>query len=147
MPQIIYRMLAIGEKAVAIRSAVLGCWRSALLDAASAGILCSCLNGSEAPGRRALKLCGFLFVAISYPGRPRNQGLEFVAWERISWRAAVRCVLLGISTAAGSILVSKFSHRPIGVRLDWNKVVRFVLPGPAREEIIVVDTCSHCCFI
>jgi hypothetical protein len=106
--------------------------RTAVLDAASAGILCSFINRSEAPSRRASGGCGFLLVAISSLGRLRNVGLEFVAWERISLRTAVRCVLWGISTGAGAVMVSKFSHQPIGLKLDWNKAVLIVLLGPNR---------------
>jgi membrane protease YdiL (CAAX protease family) len=94
---------------------------------------------SAAPRRQAaglLELCGFLLVAISSLGRLRNLGLEFVAWERISWRTTVRCVLWGISTAAGAVLLSEFSHQPIGLTLDRNKAVLIVLLGPVLEEIV-----------
>ena len=94
---------------------------------------------STAPKRQAaglLELSGFLLVSISSLGRLRNPGLEFVAWERINWRAAIRCVLWGISTAAGSVLVSKFSHQPISLTLDWNKAVLITLLGPVLEEIV-----------
>ena len=94
---------------------------------------------SSAPRRQAaglLELSGFLLVSISSLGKLRNLGLEFVAWERISWRAAVHCVLWGISTAAGALLVSKVSHQPIGLTLDWNRAVLIVLLGPVLEEIV-----------
>ena len=94
---------------------------------------------SRAPRRQAagiLEVSGFLLVAVSSLGRLRNLGLEFVAWERISWRTAVRCVLWGISTAAGAVLVSKFSHQPISLTLDWNKAVLITLLGPVLEEIV-----------
>src|SRR5215472_2313140 len=131
-------MLAIGGKAVATRSGVLGCWREVLfwmllLPAFSA-------LGSSAASRRQfaglLEVSGFLLVSISSLGRLRNLGLEFVAWERISWRAAVRCVLWGISMAAGAVLLSKVSQQPIGLTLDWNKAVLIVLLGPVLEEIV-----------
>jgi membrane protease YdiL (CAAX protease family) len=135
MPKII--MLAIGEKAVARRSGLLACWREALfwllLLPAFAAL------ASSAPRRQAaglLELSGFLLVSISSLGRLRNLGLEFVAWERISWRAAVRCVLWGISTAACAVLISKVSHQPIALTLDWNKAVLIVLLGPVLEEIV-----------
>ena len=107
-----------GEKAVGRRSGVLACWREVLfwmllLPAFSA-------LASTAPKRQAaglLELSGFLLVSISSLGRFRNLGLEFVAWERISRRAAV---LWGISAAAGALLVSKLSHQPIGLTLEWN---------------------------
>src|SRR5215469_2678302 len=91
-------MLAIGEKAVAIRSGVLGCWKEVLfwmllLPAFSA--LTSTASKRQAAG--LLELSGFLLVSISSLGRLRNLGLEFVAWEQISCRAAVRFVLWGIS--------------------------------------------------
>ena len=131
-------MLAIGGKAVVTRSGVLGCWREVLfwmllLPAFSA------LASSAAPRRHVaglLEVCGFLLVSISSLGRLRNLGLEFVAWDRISCRAAVRCVFWGISTAAGAVLLSKFSHQPIALRLDWNKAVLIVLLGPVLEEIV-----------
>ena len=95
---------------------------------------------STAPRRQAaglLELFGFLLVAISSLGRLRNFGLEFVAWKRISWPAAVRCILWGILTAAGAVLVSKFSHQPISLTLaDWNKAVLIVLLGPVLVEIV-----------
>jgi len=94
---------------------------------------------STAPRRQAaglLEVCGFLLVSICSLGKLRNLGLGFVAWERISWRAAVRCVLWGSSTAAGVVLVSKVSHQPIGLTLDWNKAVLIVLLGPVLEEIV-----------
>src|SRR6516225_8540755 len=131
-------MLAIGEKAVARRSGVLGCWREVLfwmlfLPAFSA------LASSAAPRLQVaglLEVCGFLLVLISSLGRLRNLGLAFVAWDRITWRTTVRCVLWGISTAAGAVLLSKFSHQPIALRPDWNKAVLIVLLGPVLEEII-----------
>ena len=130
-------MLAMGAKAVGRRSEVWGCWREVLfwmllLPAFSA-------LASTAPKRQAaglLEISGFLLVSISSLGRLRSLGLEFVAWERISWRAAVRCVLWGILTAAGAVLVSKFSHQPISLTLDWNKAVLIVLLGPVLEEIV-----------
>src|SRR5215831_13952674 len=130
-------MLAIGEKAVARRSEVLGCWREVLfwmllLPAFSA-------LASTAPRRQVaglLEVSGFLLVSISSLGRLRNLGLEFVAWNRISWRTTARCVLWGISTAAGAVLLSKFSHQPIGLRPDWHKAVLIVLLGPVLEEIV-----------
>ena len=135
MPKI--TMLAIGEKAVARRSGLLACWREALfwllLLPAFAAL------GSSAPRRQAaglLEVSGWLVVSISSLGRLRNLGLEFVAWERISWRAAVHCVLWGVSTAAGAVLVSKVSHQPIGLTLDWNKAMLIVLLGPVLEEIV-----------
>jgi membrane protease YdiL (CAAX protease family) len=94
---------------------------------------------STAPRRQAaglLEVCGFLLVASSSLGRLKNVGLEFVAWERISWRAAIRCVLWGISAGAGAILVSKFSCQPIALTLDFNKAVLIVLLGPVLEEIV-----------
>jgi len=94
---------------------------------------------STAPKRQAaglLELSGFLLVSISSLGKLRNLGLEFVAWERISWRAAVRCVLWGISTAASAVLVSKFSHQPIELTLDWHKAALIILLGPVLEEIV-----------
>jgi membrane protease YdiL (CAAX protease family) len=94
---------------------------------------------STVPKRQAvglLEVCGFLLVSIFSLGRLRNLGLEFVAWERISFRAAARCVLWGISTATGAVLLSKLSHQPIGLRLDWNKAVLIVLLGPVLEEIV-----------
>ena len=126
-----------GAKAVGRRSEVWGCWREVLfwmllLPAFSA-------LASTAPKRQAaglLEISGFLLVSISSLGRLRSLGLEFVAWERISWRAAVRCVLWGILTAAGAVLVSKFSHQPISLTLDWNKAVLIVLLGPVLEEIV-----------
>src|SRR5215471_14385182 len=131
-------MLAIGGKAVATRSGVLRCWREVLfwmllLPAFSA------LASSAAPRRHVaglLEVCGFLLVSISSLGRLRNLGLEFVAWKRIRWRTTVRCVLWGISTAAGAVLLSKISHQPIGLRPDWNKAVLIVLLGPVLEEIV-----------
>ena len=136
MPKMIY-MLAIGEKSVARRSGVLGCWREVLfwmlLLPAFAAL------ASTSPRRQAaglLEVSGFLLVSISSLGRLRNLGLEFVAWEQVSWRAAVRCVFWGISTAAGAVLVSKFSHQPIGLTLDWNRAVLIVLLGPVLEEIV-----------
>jgi membrane protease YdiL (CAAX protease family) len=130
-------MLAICEKAVGRRFGVLARWREVLfwmllLPAFSA-------LASTAPKRQAagiLEVSGFFLVAISSLGRLRNLGLEFVAWERISWRTAVRCVLWGISTGAGAVLVSKFSHQPISLTLDWNKAVLIVLLGPVLEEIL-----------
>ena len=135
MPKI--TMLAIGEKAVARRSGLLACWREVLfwmllLPAFSA-------LASTAPKRQAaglLELSGFLLVSISSLGRLRNLGLEFVAWERISWRAAGHCVLWGISTAASAVLVSKFSHQPIELTLDWHKAALIILLGPVLEEIV-----------
>jgi membrane protease YdiL (CAAX protease family) len=94
---------------------------------------------SAAPRRQPaglLELSGFLLVSISSLGRLRNLGLEFVAWERISWPTAVRCILWGILTAAGAVLVSKFSHQPISLTLDWNKAVLIILLGPVLEEIV-----------
>src|SRR6516162_10760958 len=94
---------------------------------------------STAPKRQAaelLELSGFFLVSISSLGKLRNLGLEFVAWEQISWRAAVHCVLWGVSTAAGALLVSKVSHQPIGLTLDWNRAVLIVLLGPVLEEIV-----------
>ena len=94
---------------------------------------------STAPKRQAaglLELSGFLLVSISSLGKLRNLGLEFVAWERISWRAAVRCVLWGISTAASAVLVSKVSHQPIELTLDWHKAALIILLGPVLEEIV-----------
>jgi membrane protease YdiL (CAAX protease family) len=136
MPKIIY-MLAIGEKAVGKRLVVWGCWREVLFWM----LLLPTFSALEstAPRRQAvglLELSCFLLVSISSLGRLRNLGLEFVAWERISWRAAVRCVLWGISTAAGAVLVSKFSHQQIGLTLDWNKAMLIVLLGPVLEEIV-----------
>lgn len=130
-------MPAISEKAAGRRSGVLACWREALfwlllLPAFSA-------VASTAPRRQAaglLEVSGFLLVAISSLGRLRNLGFEFVAWEQVSWRAAVRCVFWGISTAAAAVLVSKLSHQPIGLTLDWNKLVLIVLLGPVLEEIV-----------
>ena len=128
----------IGGKAVATRSGVLGCWREVLfwmllLPAFSA------LASSAAPRRHVaglLEVCGFLLVSISSLGRLRNLGLEFVAWDRISCRAAVRCVFWGISTAAGAVLLSKISHHPIALRPEWNEAVLIVLLGPVLEEIV-----------
>ena len=130
-------MPAICEKAVGRRTGVLACWREVLfwmllLPAFSA-------LASTAPKRQAaglLELSGFLLVSISSLGKLRNLGLEFVAWERISWRTAVRCVLWGISTAAGAVLVSKFSHQPIELTLDWHKAALIILLGPVLEEIV-----------
>jgi membrane protease YdiL (CAAX protease family) len=34
------------------------------------------------------------------------------------------------------VIVSKFSHQPIGLTLDWNKAMLIVLLGPFLEEII-----------
>ena len=131
-------MLAIGGKAVVTRSGVLGCWREVLfwmllLPAFSA------LASSAAPRRQVaglLEVCGFLLVSISSLGRLRNLGLEFVAWERISWRAMAGCALWGISTAAGAVLLSKISHHPIALRPEWNEAVLIVLLGPVLEEIV-----------
>ena len=130
-------MPAICVKAVGRRTWVLACWREVLfwmllLPAFSA-------LASTAPKRQAaglLELSGFLLVSISSLGKLRNLGLEFVAWERISWRAAVRCVLWGISTAASAVLVSKFSHQPIELTLDWHKAALIILLGPVLEEIV-----------
>ena len=110
--------------------------RSVVLDAPSAGILCSYINGSETPGRwdsGGIRLFASRSLLL---GRLRNLGLEFVAWERISWRTAVRCVLWGISTAASAVLVSKFSHQPIELTLDWHKAALIILLGPVLEEIV-----------
>src|SRR6516225_7172865 len=64
--------------------------RSVVLDAASASFLCSCILGcSETPRRRAsggMRLSSSLDLLL---GKLRNLGLEFVAWDRISWRATV----------------------------------------------------------
>jgi membrane protease YdiL (CAAX protease family) len=99
----------------------------------------SALASSAAPRRQVaglLEVCGFLLVSISSLGRLRSLGLEFVAWERISWRAMAGCALWGISTAAGAVLLSKISHQPIALRPDWNKAVLIVLLGPVLEEIV-----------
>ena len=144
-------MPAIGVKAVNRRSEVLGCWREVLfwmllLPAFSA------LASSTAPRRHVaglLEVCGFLLVSISSLGRLRSLGLEFVAWERISWRAMAGCALWGISTAVGAVLLSKFSHQPIGLKLDWNKAVLIVLLGPvlpwihAHIPALFSETRSH----
>jgi len=99
----------------------------------------SALASSAAPRRQVaglLEVCGFLLVSGSSLGRLRNLGLEFVAWERISWRAMAGCALWGISTAAGAVLLSKMSHHPIALRPEWNKAVLIVLLGPVLEEIV-----------
>ena len=44
-------------------------------------------------------------------------------------------MLWGVSTAAGAVLLSKFSRQPIGLRLDWNKAALIALLGPVLEEI------------
>ena len=62
--------------------------------------------GSARPGRQLAGLavaCGFLFLAILSIGRLRALGLEYMAWEAISWRPAAMCAAYG--ALAGAAIV------------------------------------------